>query len=305
MRLKPQPRARTVPRRGASRSGARRGAARPRNRMARRPGVPLRRRIGGRLPSLGRVLAVLGAAAGIAGLVALVSGPWLRVSDVAWEGDRYTPPRALELALADERGSALLAVDTTALGDRIEEIPSVVEARVAVHLTGALTATVVEHVPAFVWETPRVRLVGAEDGTLFAAIARDGAVPDELAELPTVGDERREARVLAVGDRIPAALLRTATALSRLDPVALGSEARRFTIAVDDAHGFRLHAAEPGWEVAFGVYGLDPRETVIGADARLERQVTAVRTLFASHSEAEIGWVDVRNPGKVYFRAKG
>jgi hypothetical protein len=53
------------------------------------------------------------------------------------------------------------------------------------------------------------------------------------------------------------------------------------------------------------VYGLDPRETAAEADARLERQVTAVRTLFASRPEAEIGWVDVRNPGKVYFRAKG
>jgi len=53
------------------------------------------------------------------------------------------------------------------------------------------------------------------------------------------------------------------------------------------------------------VYGLDPRETAAAASARLERQVTAVRTLFASRDETEIGWVDVRNPGKVYFRAKG
>ncbi len=33
--------------------------------------------------------------------------------------------------------------------------------------------------------------------------------------------------------------------------------------------------------------------------------MTAVRTLFAEEPEDGIGWVDVRNPGKVYFRAKG
>ena len=57
--------------------------------------------------------------------------------------------------------------------------------------------------------------------------------------------------------------------------------------------------------MALGVYGTDPRETSAEAAARLESQVTAVRTLFASRPEAGIGWVDVRNPGKVYFRAKG
>jgi hypothetical protein len=30
-----------------------------------------------------------------------------------------------------------------------------------------------------------------------------------------------------------------------------------------------------------------------------------VRTLFSQEAEDGIGWVDARNPGKVYFRAKG
>jgi len=76
-------------------------------------------------------------------------------------------------------------------------------------------------------------------------------------------------------------------------------------VRLDDEFGLGLVAAEPGWEMAFGVYGTDPNETARDAAARLERQVTAVRTLFASRPEAEIGWVDARNPGKVYFRAKG
>jgi hypothetical protein len=150
-----------------------------------------------------------------------------------------------------------------------------------------------------------VRLVAAEDGTLFAVVDRAGALPKDLAGLPSVVDERAEGRLLAVGDRIPTALLRTASALAAIDPAELGSDARRFSVAVDDDHGFRLRSARPGWEIAFGVYGLDPRETAAAAEARLERQVTAVRTLFATRDEADIGWVDVRNPGKVYFRAKG
>jgi hypothetical protein len=76
-------------------------------------------------------------------------------------------------------------------------------------------------------------------------------------------------------------------------------------VRLDDEFGFGLVAAEPGWEMALGVYGMDPNETASDATARLDRQVTAVRTLFATRSEIEIGWVDARNPGKVYFRDKG
>lgn len=306
MKLKPQPKPRAGRRAGvAGRPTARRGGSAGRGRMARRPGVPLRRRIGARLPRLARVVAVLGAAVGIAALVALVTGPWLRVADVDWTGERYTSARQLARILDEQRGQAVLAVDTAAVGDRLAALPSVVEARVATSLTGAVSAEIIEQTPAFVWETSRLRLVGAGDGTIFAVIDRDDSLPGELAGLPLVRDERREGRLLATGDRIPAALLRTATALTELDPVALGSEARDLAVVVDDDYGFRLRSSDPAWEIAFGVFGLDPRETPAAADARLERQVTAVRTLFASRSEVEIGWVDVRNPGKVYFRAKG
>ena len=110
---------------------------------------------------------------------------------------------------------------------------------------------------------------------------------------------------MRAGDRIPDGLLRTALRLASLDPATLGSGAERLTVRLDDEFGFGLLAAVPGWEMALGVYGTDPNESAADAAARLERQVTAVRTLFASRAEAEIGWVDARNPGKVYFRAKG
>jgi hypothetical protein len=108
-----------------------------------------------------------------------------------------------------------------------------------------------------------------------------------------------------VGDRIAAAVLATTMRVVAIDPAALGSAAGGLAVRLDDEFGFRLVSEEAGWEVALGVYGTDPRETEAEAAARLDRQVTAVRTLFASRPEADIRWVDVRNPGKVYFRAKG
>lgn len=306
MKLKPQPKPKPMragrrPSRGAARTSVRGGG----RGMAKRPGVPLRQRIGRRLPSLHRVLAVLAAGASAVVLVALLNGPWLRVADVAWAGERYTDPRSIGELLDAERGASLLGVNTDALQRRLERIPSIADATVRASITGRLEATVIEREAAFVWATNFGRFLGAADGTVFASIPNADSMPDALVGLPLITDNRFAARVVSVGDRIPDALLTTALRLEALDPALLGSSATSFSVSVDDDYGFRLTSAEPAWEIALGVYGLDPTETREEMDARIERQVTAVRTLFASRPETEIGWVDVRNPGKVYFRAKG
>lgn len=304
MKLKPQP---PVRRRSASstRKAPARGRARGGGRQAKRPGVPLRQRLAGRLPSIRRVLAGVGAVAVAASLIALLNGPWLRVHDVAWAGERWTDDVELQRVLDDTRGESVLAVDTSALTARLERIPSVAEADVAASLTGTVAASVVEREAAFVWATGSARFLGAADGTIFAALPLDEPIPDDLAALPSITDGRFVARLVSVGDVLATEVLATALQLSELDPAALGSATTGVAIEVDDEYGFRLVSAEPAWEIALGVYGLDPNETRAEAAARLERQVTAVRTLFASHPEVGIRWVDVRNPGKVYFRAKG
>jgi cell division septal protein FtsQ len=303
MKLKQQPplpkarkAAARTPRRGAGGGG--------RGRQARRPGVPMRRRFSGRLPSIRRAVAVLGAAGAVALLVWLVEGPWLRVGQVAWAGEHYTPADDLATVLESQRGMSVLAVDTDALQARIERLPSVAEADVGVSLTGRVEARVTERQPAFVWRTASGSFIGAADGTIFAGRTDDDAAPD-TAGLPVIDDERFVARLVTVGDVIPAQIVRIALRIADLDPARLGSAATALAITIDDEYGFRLASAEPEWEIALGVYGLDPDETDAEADARLERQVTAVRTLFAERPETGIGWVDVRNPGKVYFRAKG
>lgn len=304
MKLKPQPRPSRAPRPRSRRGAVKRGA-RPRGGQARRPGVPLRRRLAGRLPSIRRVLSGLGAVAGAAIMVALLNGPWLRVSQVAWAGEHYTDAADLAAALEPVRGSSLLAVDTRSLRERLERIPSVASAQVSASLTGSLEARVREREAAFVWQTTSARFIGADDGTVFAGSGLDAEPDPALADLPHIIDSRFAARLITVGDVIPEALLHAAMRIAAIDPAALGSSASGLSITVDDEYGFQLVSAQPGWSMALGIYGLDPRETTAEADARLERQITAVRTLFATEAEADIGWVDVRNPGKVYFRAKG
>jgi len=257
------------------------------------------------MPSIRRLIAGLGAAAAAAGWVALLSGPWLRVTEVTWAGEQFTAQRDLHRLLDRQRGSSVLAVDTRALSDRLQRLPTVARATVSASLPGRVDVTIVEREAAFVWETSGALLLGAADGTLFTALAPDAGLDGELALLPRVVDERAMARLMTAGDQVPDALMRTALSLASLDPASLGSTAELLGVRLDDEFGFGLVAAEPGWELALGVYGMDPDQTAAEATARLERQVTAVRTLFATRAEAEIGWVDARNPGKVYFRAKG
>jgi cell division septal protein FtsQ len=305
MRLKPMPRTRATPSTGGGRRpAARRAAARGGGRQARRPGVPLRQRLGRRMPSVRRALAVLGAAAAVAGLVAALNGPWLRVGAVGWSGAARTADGDVAAVLEPVIGTSILAVDTDRLGVALAALPSVETASVEADLTGRLHATITEPAVAFVWDTDRGRFLGAADGTLFAA-EPNGALDEALLGTPRIVDARFAGRRLAVGDRIPEPLLDAAMRILAVDPVALGSTATRLGVRLDDEFGFRLVAGDVGWEAALGVYGIDPNESAAEAAARLERQVTAVRTLFADRPESNIGWVDVRNPGKVYFRAKG
>jgi hypothetical protein len=305
MKLRPQPRGtKARPARAAARARPR-AVPRGSGRMARRPGIPFRRRLGARLPSIRRLIAGVGAVAGAAVLVALLNGPWLLVTDIAWAGDRYTTDRDLRNALEEQYGTSLLAVDTDAIREEIERLPAVASAWVRAGILGRLEATVIEREAAFLWLTGGWRLLGASDGTIFARVRRTGEPEPGTEGLPRIDDHRSTAAFLSVGDVIPEPLLRTALRVAALDPALLGSQEASLGVQLDDEFGFRLLANEHRWEVALGVYGIDPRESAAQADERLERQITAVRTLFAAHAEEDVGWVDVRNPGKVYFRAKG
>lgn len=294
-----------------SKQGRRHAAARPtrparrlRARGARRPRSSRRWALP-RLASLGRIGAGLLAVLLAAGLVAILNGPWLHVSELAWAGERLTPSADLARLLEPTRGHNLLSLDTRALAARIERLPAVERAAVSAQIPGRVALAVTEKAPSFIWQTRSLRLIGAADGTLIGALSIGDALPHDLARLPFVEDHREAARLTGVGDVIAGPMLEIARYLAGLDPALLGSKVTRLSIRLDDEYGFIVVSSDPAWQAAFGFYGLEPLEPGQNQspDDRIEQQVAAVRTLFATEPETGVSWVDARNPGKVYFRA--
>ena len=268
---------------------------------ARRPGAPLRRRVGPRLRGGGRIVALVLLTLAIAGLVAGVYGPWMRVTALGHTGDAYTPSGTVQQILDEYRGLPILAVDRAALRDRLAALPTVADAEVQLRLPGELQVAITEKSPTFLWRTPRAVMVGARDGAIIAELPIDAELPRELRRLPSVDDDRFTSRLLAVGDTVPSAELRVAMQLSALDPRLIGSRSTGVAVRVDYQMGFVLESSQPAWSAALGFYQLDPREDQAAADARLERQLAAIRTLFAARPERSVSWLDARNPGKVYW----
>jgi cell division septal protein FtsQ len=255
-----------------------------------------------RLPGGGRIGAALLAALFAAALVYLVDGPWLRISSVAWAGTRYADPDELSAILTPLRGTSLLALDSRLLSARLRGLPAVAEADVEPQLPGGVSVTVQEKTPAVIWQTNAVRLLVARDGVVFGEIALSAKLPAQVAGLPLVDDRRRSSHDLNPGDRIPADERSLALRLDTLDPALLGSRATSLDVRIDERCGYVVSPSKGGWSAAFGMYGPSAGDA---SPADIDAQVAAVRTLFAAHRENTIGWVDVRNPGKVYWRPNG
>ncbi|HEX6128966.1 MAG TPA: FtsQ-type POTRA domain-containing protein [Candidatus Limnocylindria bacterium] len=269
--------------------------------QAKRPRRSGRGTLSRRLPSRGRVMALLLFAGLVGGLVTLLNGPWLRVAQVEHAGERYTPPAALLALLDDYLDWPLLALDSAVVEDRLMQLPAVAEARVRPLLPDRLSVEIVEKAAAATWLTPGARLVLATDGAVIAALPRGEELTPELAALPAVDDQRSESRWLDVGGAVPQAELDAARRLLGLDPELIGSAARGYAVHIHDEYGFILVSSRPAWRAAMGFYQAAPGETQEMAAARFEAQVTALRTLFVERREGTVTWVDARNPGKVYW----
>lgn len=269
---------------------------------ARRPGPPLRQRVRLALPAPGRIAAVFLTALLAGGLLVLINGPWLRVEQIAWAGERFTGEVALQRATSGLKGHALLTLDATALTSRLERLPAVASARVEAVLPHSVRIHIVEKNPVFVWQTPYVRLLGVADGTLIGQVALDAQLPADLAALPLVEDERTASRELIVGDRIEGPTLAAALQLSRVPPAALGSTTSHLELRITDDDGILLVSNRPAWQADFGFYTTDNAGAVGTLDEQVAAQVAAVRTLFSFQPEKGVRWVDARNPGRVYWR---
>jgi cell division septal protein FtsQ len=238
----------------------------------------------------------------VGALLALINGPWLRVANVAWAGQRYTPGTQLQRVLASLDGSALLTVDATAVAAELEQLPAVARATVDAVLPDTVRVRIVEKKAAFVWQTSAVRLIGVADGTLIGQVALKADLPADLAALPFIDDRRVASRNIIVGDRIDAAILAAALRLSRVEPAALGSSTTDLDLRLTDDDGFLLVSRAPAWLADFGLYPDADAGDSTTLDARIEAQVGAVRTLFSFEPEGTVGWVDARDPRRVYWR---
>lgn len=238
----------------------------------------------------------------VGGLVALINGPWLRVARIAWAGERYTPGTQLQRVLASLDGTPLLTVDATAVVAELQRLPAVSRATVETLLPDTVRVRIVEKKAAFVWQTSAVRLIGVADGTLIGQLALKADLPADMLGLPLIDDRRVESRNIIVGDQIDTATLAAALRLSEVEPAALGSSTTDLDLRLTDDDGFLLVSRTPAWLADFGLYPDADAGQAATLDQAIEAQVAAVRTLFSFEGEGKIGWVDARDPRRVYWR---
>ena len=126
-------------------------------------------------------------------------------------------------------------------------------------------------------------------------------LPEALAGLPFIDDGRTPSRNIIVGEAIPerAAAHRAAPGGHRARRAWVGRH--RLTVRIEEQYGF-IVVDRARLEAAFGFFGLDPQEG--DADVAARSAAAARADALRRQPEASV-WVDVRNPGKVYCRAKG
>ena len=266
------------------------------------PSQPRRRR---RRINWTRITAAMLCAALVAVGVWLVGGPALRIRAVAYSGADWTERAALDAVTGPMMGDSALLVNAGLIATELGELPGVERATVDIGLFGQVRVALVEGDAVAVWRTGAAQLLVAEDGTVVGTQSRDATVPDAYAELPFVDDQREGSHDLWIGDQLPIDEVEAALALGDLSASRLGSASSILRISLDPTYGFILTSPQAGWQAAMGYYGSDPADTPATIRARLAEQASSIRTLFAQHPEAGVAWIDARNPGRVYFRARG
>jgi hypothetical protein len=234
-----------------------------------------------------------------------VTGPSLRVRAVAYTGAAWTQPSALDTIAEPIVGRSSLLVDGRAIADAVGSLPGVETATVDIGLFGRIEVRLVEEIAVAVWRTNAVQLLVAEDGTVVGTQSRDAALTGDYENLPFVDDARDTSRDLSMGDQVPLDELEAALALAALPPSRVGSTSSILRLSLDPTYGFILASPQAGWQAAFGYYAADPLASSATIEARILAQASGIRTLFAEHPEAGVAWIDARNPGRVYFRARG
>ncbi|HUQ43409.1 MAG TPA: FtsQ-type POTRA domain-containing protein [Candidatus Limnocylindria bacterium] len=233
-------------------------------------------------------------------LLSLATGPTAfgltrtELPDLTWT-DEVTIAAALGLT----QGTNVFQLDTSPLEAALERLPAVAGAEVSVELPdAAVVVAIEERVPILAWQVGSQRYLVDREGTLFASVGSDAALPAGA----TVIDDRRtgaDARTL-IGGRLDSVDLDVATRLGSLAPADVGSAAPRLRVTATDADGFVL-ITDGGWVAVFGFYSPATRPTeMVPGQVRLLRSLLAGREATLSRivlaSETDGTYVPKRTP---------
>jgi hypothetical protein len=180
-----------------------------------------------------------------------------RPERLAVSGARFTAKDAIGSALAIAPGSNLFMLATSPLQRRLEQLPTVLRAEVAVGLPDSVRVELTERRPILAWAIGDRRLLVDGAGRAFAQLdgtSGDPAVAAAVKGLPVVLDERAAAPGLGIGASVDSIEFDVATRLGALRPADVGSAATALIVAVTDQDGFVVRSVPDGWTAVFGFY---------------------------------------------------
>jgi cell division protein FtsQ len=164
-------------------------------------------------------LAVVLVAAVLTWLVAFSSV--LGVRTVRVKGAHVLSAAAVRAAAHIQHGAPLIRLDTTAIARRVERIPEVASASVAVSYPSTVVITVRERQPVgYVAADGRYRLVD-RTGDEYRTLATKPARLPQLVVAAGTSARSTGGAVATVAADLPAALLRTVASIQALDPQAI------------------------------------------------------------------------------------
>ena len=222
----------------------------------------------------GAGLAVLGSAAVTYGLG---SSPAFGMDAIEVAQTRFTTPELIRRTVGTAPGTNLFTIETDPLEQRLESLPAVRGADVAVVLPDRLVVNVEEREPILVWQAGDRRLLVDVEGRIFGELGSSDRAADAAADgLPVVTDSRTAAANLRAPGQLDPIDLDAARRLASVTPIDVGSSARAFRLTVSDQNGFVLRTGEGGWIAIFGFYTPTLRTTEM-----IPEQVRTLRSLLA------------------------
>ncbi|HYM84567.1 MAG TPA: FtsQ-type POTRA domain-containing protein, partial [Candidatus Dormibacteraeota bacterium] len=243
---------------------------------ARRRTTPVRRRSAGLTPT--RAAALLVMLGAVAAGYGLVGSPVFALERLDIRGATLTSEDQVRETLGLPVGARvnLVTLDTAELVGRLERLPTVRAADVAVGLPGTVVVTVTDRAAILVWQAGDRRLLVDVDGHVVAELTAGAPLPDP--SLPVISDSRASAGALAVGSTLDPIDLDAARRLASLRPADVASAASALAVAVDETDGYTLAPTSGGWVAVFGFYTPSQRTTdMIPGQVRLLRSLLAGR----------------------------